>query len=234
VHLKRIFALRRACTGRKTAENRLKFINRGSAVRFSHGLHFLGHSAFAFETALPAPLLPSNRRKLVFRSMPVTQEKETLHHPPATTSLIAAMSWLSPLTQSRCGWLDLIQDRVHIGSLKFLCEFGRHRRSASNGRGYLKDAAIPVSIQHKKSATRLIEANIARTNTGHCGEGQPSPLNHVVAHRFNDVGDGRRNRADMASVKHNGRRRGGLQNSRKGRTVIDADRLERDSETSRH
>jgi hypothetical protein len=49
--------------------------------------------------------------------------------------------WLSPLAESRCGCLDLIQDRVHIGSLKFLCEFGRRRRSASNGRGYLKDAA---------------------------------------------------------------------------------------------
>jgi hypothetical protein len=41
-----------------------------------------------------APLLPSNRRKLVFRSIPVTQVTETLHHLPATTSLIAAASWL--------------------------------------------------------------------------------------------------------------------------------------------
>ena len=102
-----------------------------------------------------------------------------------------------------------------MSGLKSLCEFGRHRRSGSDGRGYLKDAATPVSIQHKKPATRLIEANIARTNTGHCGKGQPSPLNHLVAHLFNDVGDGRRNRADMASVKHNGSRHGGLQNSRK-------------------
>src|SRR5207248_8435108 len=97
-----------------------------------------------------------------------------------------------------------------------------------------KDAATPVSIQHKKPAARLIEANIARTNTGHCGKGQPSPLNHLVAHLFNDVGDGRRSRADMASVKHNGSRHGGLQNSRKGRTVIDADPSERDSKTNRN
>jgi hypothetical protein len=54
----------------------------------------LGHSAFAPGTALPAPLLSSNRRKLVFRSIPVTQVTETLHHLPATTSLIAAASWL--------------------------------------------------------------------------------------------------------------------------------------------
>jgi hypothetical protein len=39
-------------------------------------------------------LLPSNSRKLVFRSMPVTQGTETPHHLPATTSLIAAVSWL--------------------------------------------------------------------------------------------------------------------------------------------
>ncbi|HZC97514.1 MAG TPA: hypothetical protein VE267_15570 [Bradyrhizobium sp.] len=58
-----------------------------------------------------------------------------------------------------------------MSGLKSLCEFGRHRRSGSDGRGYLKDAATPVSIQHKKPATRLIEANIARTNTGHCGKG---------------------------------------------------------------
>ena len=54
----------------------------------------LGHSAFAAAMALFAPLLPSNRRKLVFRSIPVTQVTETLHHLPATTSLIAAVSWL--------------------------------------------------------------------------------------------------------------------------------------------
>jgi hypothetical protein len=41
-----------------------------------------------------APLLSSNRRKLVFRSIPGTQVTETLHHLPATTSLIAAASWL--------------------------------------------------------------------------------------------------------------------------------------------
>jgi hypothetical protein len=121
-----------------------------------------------------------------------------------------------------------------MGALKFLCEFGRQRRFASGGRGYLEDAATPVSIQHKKPASRLIEANIAGANTGHCGKGQPSPLNHVVAHCFNDLGDGRRNRAEMGSVKHNGRRHGGLQNGRKGSAVIDADPLERDSETSRH
>jgi hypothetical protein len=43
--------------------------------------------------AVHAPLLSSNRRKLVFRSIPVTQVTETLHHLPATTSLIAA-AWL--------------------------------------------------------------------------------------------------------------------------------------------
>jgi hypothetical protein len=53
-----------------------------------------GRSAFAPGMALSAPLLPSNRRKLVFRSMPVTQGTETPHHLPATTSLIAAVSWL--------------------------------------------------------------------------------------------------------------------------------------------
>ena len=121
-----------------------------------------------------------------------------------------------------------------MGALKFLCEFGRQRRAASGGRGYLKDAATPVSVQHKKPASRLIEANIAGANTGHCGKGQPSPLNHVVAHCFNDLGDGRRNRAEMASVKHKGRCHGGLQNGRKGSAVIDTDPLERDSETSRH
>jgi hypothetical protein len=159
---------------------------------FSHGLHFLGHSAFAFETALPAPLLPSNRRKLVFRSMPVTQEKETLHHPPATTSLIAAMSWLSPLdpitlrmagSHSRSSAYRLAEVSLRIRSTQTIClEWSR----LSQGCGH--SGFYPA----QKPATRLIEANIARTNTGHCGEGQPSPLNHVVAHRFNDVGDGRR------------------------------------------
>ena len=93
-----------------------------------------------------------------------------------------------------------------MGVLTLLCEFGQHRRSAADGRGYLKDATTPVSIQNKKPATRLIEADIPRTNTGHCGKGQPSPLNHLVAHRFNDVGDGPRNRADMASVKQQWKR----------------------------
>jgi len=121
-----------------------------------------------------------------------------------------------------------------MGGLKFLCEFGRHKRSASDARVYLKDAATPVSVQHKKLATRLIEANIAGTNPGHCGKGHPPPLDHLVAHRFDDVGDGRRKRSDMASVKHHGTRHRGLQNSQEGRAVIDADPLERDSETSRH
>jgi hypothetical protein len=47
--------------------------------------------------------------------------------------------------------------------------------------GNLKDVAAPVPIQDKKSASGLVEANIDSTNTGHCGEGQPSPLNRLVA-----------------------------------------------------
>jgi len=57
----------------------------------------------------------------------------------------------------------------------------------------------PVSVQHKKPATRLIEANILSTNAGHWGKGQPSPLNHLIAHRFNDFGNGRPNRTDTFS-----------------------------------
>jgi hypothetical protein len=48
--------------------------------------------------------------------------------------------------------LDLFRDRAPVTLLKSPCEFGRHRRSASGGRGYLKDAGAPVSIQHKKPA----------------------------------------------------------------------------------
>ena len=121
-----------------------------------------------------------------------------------------------------------------MSGLKSLCEFGRHRRSGSDGRGYLKDATTPVSIQNKIPATRLIEANIAGTNTGHSGKGQTSPLNHLPAHRFNDVGRCRRNGSDMASVEHYGGRQWGLQNGRKGSAVIDADPSERDSEASRN
>src|SRR5690242_20537858 len=121
-----------------------------------------------------------------------------------------------------------------MGVLTLLCEFGQHRRYASDGLGYLKDAATPDSIQNKKPATRLIEANIAGTNTGHSGKGQTSPLNHLPAHRFNDVGRCRRNWSDMASVEHHGGRQGGLQNGRKGSAVIDADPSEWDSETSRN
>ena len=121
-----------------------------------------------------------------------------------------------------------------MGVLTLLCEFGQHRRSASDGLGYLKDATTPVSIQKKIPATRLIEANIAGTNTGHSGKGQTSPLNHLLAHRFNDVGRCRRNGSDMASVEHHGGRQRGLQNGRKGSTVIDTDPLEGDPETSRH
>jgi hypothetical protein len=40
------------------------------------------------------PIAVFRHRKLVFRSIPVTQVTETLHHLPATTSLIAAASWL--------------------------------------------------------------------------------------------------------------------------------------------
>src|ERR1700757_4541205 len=119
-----------------------------------------------------------------------------------------------------------------MGALKFLWEFGRQGRFASGGRGYLKDAATPDSVQNKKPATRLIEANIAGTNTGHSGQGQTSPLNHLPAHRFNDVRRCRRNGSDLASVEHQGGRQGGLQNGRKGSAVIDADPSERDSEAS--
>ena len=54
-----------------------------------------------------APLLPSNRRKLVFRSMPVTQGTETPHHLPATTSLIAAVRGF-PLDANHAadGWIS--------------------------------------------------------------------------------------------------------------------------------
>ncbi|HZC97303.1 MAG TPA: hypothetical protein VE267_14465, partial [Bradyrhizobium sp.] len=114
------------------------------------------------------------------------------------------------------------------------CVQRQHRRSASDGLGYLKDATTPVSIQNKIPATRLIEANIAGTNTGHSGKGQTSPLNHLLAHRFNDVGRCRRNGSDMASVEHHGGRQPGLQNGRKGSAVIDADPSERDSGTSRN
>src|ERR1700750_3383672 len=116
-----------------------------------------------------------------------------------------------------------------MGVLTLLCEFGQHRRSATDVLRYLKDATTPVFIQNKNPATRLIEANIAGTNTGHSGKGRTSPLNHLPAHRFNDVGRCRRNGSDMASVEHYGGRQRGLQNGRKGSAVIDADPSERDS-----